>query len=589
MNLHAVYHLLGQVLLLLALFLLVPACVALFYAEHGAWSACLRSSAISGAMGMGLVHLMTRQVGEYSEYRPQKRSLGTRRNLFLLSFSLGCALVIGFLPWGSRDDILSLASSLPTLGSVSADHLLLGGQIAVILFALMVLVHQLRHDRKRAELNQKEFYRREGLAVVGLSWLVAGIIGALPFLFSGAIPQVVDAFFESVSGFTTTGSTILSAEGIDGLAKSISFWRSFTHWLGGIGIVLVFVVLFPAGGRSLFRSEVPGVSREAVHERVRDSGVGLMRIYVGLTIVQVALYMLADLPLYEALVHAFGTLATGGFSSHSESMAYFNSPLVEGITIAFMFAAGINFAIYDTVLRSGPKRGWRMAIKSSEVRVYAGVMAGSTLVIAAVLWFWGGSNGVAGSELPDYTRLTAALRDSSFVVSSVQTSTGYGTADFDQWPHFARMMLMGLAFIGACAGSTGGGLKVVRFMILAKASLRSFQQFARPRAKLLVRMNGEPLDEDMVSGIVGYFGMWFLIFGSATLCLTAMDIDPLTATTGVLATLNNIGPGLDMVGPTQSFGWMPDLGKLLCCVLMLIGRLEFYAIVVLFLPRFWRI
>jgi trk system potassium uptake protein TrkH len=171
----------------------------------------------------------------------------------------------------------------------------------------------------------------------------------------------------------------------------------------------------------------------------------------------------------------------------------------------------------------------------------------------------------------------------------VQTSTGYGTADFDQWPHFARMLLMGLAFIGACAGSTGGGLKVVRFMILAKASLRSFQQFARPRAKLLVRMNGEPLGEEMVSGIVGYFGMWFLIFGSATLCLTAMDIDPLTAMTGVLATLNNIGPGLDMLGPTQSFGWMPDLGKLLCCVLMLIGRLEFYAIVVLFLPRFWRI
>ncbi|MFT6364546.1 MAG: Trk-type K+ transport system membrane component, partial [Planctomycetota bacterium] len=426
MNLHAVYHLLGQVLLLLALFLLVPACVALFYAEHGAWSACLRSSAISGAMGMGLVHLITRRIGEKSEHGPQRRSLGTRRNLLLLSFSTGCALLIGFLPWGSNTDILNFAGTIPSLGGLSPDYILLGGQIAVILFALLVLVHQLRHDRKRAELNQKEFYRREGLAVVGLSWLVAGIIGAFPFLFSGAIPGVVDAFFESVSGFTTTGSTILSAEGIDGLAKSISFWRSFTHWLGGIGIVLVFVVLFPAGGRSLFRSEVPGVSREAVHQRVRDSGVGLMRIYVGLTIVQVALYMLADLPLYEALVHAFGTLATGGFSSHSESMAYFQSPMVEGITIAFMFAAGINFAIYDTVLRSGPKRGWRMATQSSEVRVYAGVMGGSILVIAAVLWFWGGSNGVVGSELPDYTRVTSALRDSSFVVTSVQTSTGYG-------------------------------------------------------------------------------------------------------------------------------------------------------------------
>jgi trk system potassium uptake protein len=317
--------------------------------------------------------------------------------------------------------------------------------------------------------------------------------------------------------------------------------------------------------------------------------MGLMRVYVGLTLLQVVLYMFANLSLYEALVHAFGTLATGGFSSHSESMAYFRSPLVEGITVAFMFAAGINFAIYDTVLRSGPKRGWRMMVQSSEVRLYAGAMAGSILVIAVVLWFWGGSNGASGSDLADYTRFSSAFRDSAFVVSSVQTSTGFGTADFDQWPHFARTLLMGLAFMGACAGSTGGGLKVVRFMILAKSSLRSFQQFARPRAKLLVRMNGEPLHEDLVSSIVGYFGMWVLVFGAATLCLTAMDIDPLTASTGVLATLNNIGPGLNLVGPTQSFGWMPDLGKILCSVLMLIGRLEFYAIVVLFLPRFWRI
>jgi trk system potassium uptake protein TrkH len=506
-----------------------------------------------------------------------------------VAFSISCAVTIGWLPWGTEADILKLAESLPALGDFSPMQVLLGGQIAVLAFALAVLVHQVRHDRQRRELGQKEFYRREGLAVVGLSWLVAGIIGSFPFLFSGAIPDVVDAFFESISGFTTTGSTILSADGIDNMAMSIMFWRAFTHWLGGIGIVLVFVVLFPAGGRSLFRSEVPGVSREAVQQRVRDSGMGLMRVYVGLTLLQVVLYMAADLSLYEALVHAFGTLATGGFSSHSTSIAYFNSPLVEGITIAFMFAAGINFAIYDSTLRLGPKRGWRMLTKSSEIRLYAGAMGGAIVVITAVLWFWGGSNGDVASDLPDYTRLSSALRDSSFVVASVQTSTGYGTADFDQWPHFARMLLMGLAFMGACAGSTGGGLKVVRFMILAKSSLRSFQQFARPRAKLLVRMNGEPIDEEMVSSIVGYFGMWFLIFGAATLALAAMGIDPLTASTGVLATLNNIGPGLDMLGPTQSFGWMPDLGKLLCCVLMLIGRLEFYAIVVLFLPRFWRI
>ena len=481
------------------------------------------------------------------------------------------------------------------LGMLAADRptALLALEALVLVLALAVLVHQLRHDRGREELGQKEFYRREGLAVVGLSWTVAGLIGSLPFLFSGAIPGFVDAFFESVSGFTTTGSTILSPEGIDGMSRAIAFWRSFTHWLGGIGIVLVFVVLFPAGGRSLFRSEVPGVSREAVRQRVRDSGMGLMRVYVGLTAVQIVLYLVAGLDLYDASVHAFGTLATGGFSTHSASMAHFDSVPVEAITIVFMFLAGINFAVYDTTLRLGPKRGWAMAWRSSEARLYTGVIVGSALLIGLVLWFWGGSNGVTagapGSELPDYSSLGQSMRDASFVVVSVQTSTGYGTADYDLWPQFCRVLLMGLAFVGACAGSTGGGLKMVRFMVLAKASLRSFASFARPRAKLFVRMNGQPLDEGLVSSIIGYFGMWFLIAGTATLCMSAMDIEPVTAATSVLATLNNIGPGLAMVGPTESFGWMPDLGKLLCSVLMLIGRLEFYAVVVLFLPRFWRI
>ncbi|MDF1798034.1 MAG: TrkH family potassium uptake protein [Planctomycetota bacterium] len=588
MNLHAVLHLLGKVLLLLAVFLLVPAGVALVWAEHESWAACLRSSLVAGVLGIGLVHLVSRQDLDQTSGRiPGVLALARNRRILAVTGVL--ALFLLLVPWAVSDAVRRLVSLLPELGSLTPEGLLVVLEALVLLLLGAGLVHQLRHDRRRDELGQKEFYRREGLAVVGLAWTVAGLIGALPFLFSGAIPGFIDAFFESVSGFTTTGSTILSAEGIDGLSRSIAFWRSFTHWLGGIGIVLVFVVLFPAGGRSLFRSEVPGVSREAVRQRVRDSGMGLLRVYISLTVLQIVLYMVVGLDLYESAVHAFGTLATGGFSTHSESMAYFRSPMVEGVTIVFMFLAGINFAVYDTTLRLGPKQGWAMAWRSSEVRLYTGVIVGSAAVIALVLWFWGGSNGAVGSELPDYSRLSTAVRDSSFVVVSVQTSTGFGTADFDQWPEFTRMLLMGLAFIGACAGSTGGGLKVVRFMVLAKASLRSFQVFARPRAKLFVRMNGQPLDEELVSGIIGYFGMWCLIAGAATLALAAMNIDPVTATTSVLATLNNIGPGLSMVGPTESFGWMPDLGKLLCSILMVIGRLEFYAVVVLFLPRFWRI
>lgn len=585
MNHHAVLHLLGQVFLLLAIFLLVPSGVALGYGEHHAFTACVRSALIAGFLGYGLVHLKSQGKG----IERRRASLGTRANLTRLGGSALAVLFLFFSPLGDGEDLVQLAHHVSWLSNLHIDHSILALEFGLLAGGAAFFLREIRHDYKRGELGQKEFYRREGLAVVGLSWLVAGLIGALPFVFSDARLSLTDAFFEAVSGFTTTGSTILSGEAIDALDRSITFWRSFTHWLGGIGIVLVFVVLFPSGGRSLFRSEVPGVSREAVRSRVRDSAMGLMRAYVFLTGLQVVCYMLAGLGLFEALVHSFGTLATGGFSSHSESMAYFRSPAVEAITTLFMFLAGINFAVYDSALRNGFKRGFSLAWRSSEVRLYTGIILGAVTVITLVLWFWGGSNGHAGSALPDYSRISSALRDSSFVVVSVQTSTGYGTADFDQWPEFVRVLLMGLAFVGACAGSTGGGLKVVRFMVLAKASLRSFQLFARPRARFFVRMNGQPLEEEMVSGIVGYFGMWFLVAGAATLALAAMNIEPVTAATSVLATLNNIGPGLNMVGPTQSFGWMPEAGKLLCSVLMILGRLEFYAVVVLFLPRFWRI
>ncbi|MFT5284508.1 MAG: trk system potassium uptake protein TrkH [Planctomycetota bacterium] len=432
-----------------------------------------------------------------------------------------------------------------------------------------------------------DFFRREGLAVVGLSWFVSGMVGALPFLIGGAIESPVDAFFESVSGFTTTGSTILTGPQIDGLGMSFAFWRSFTHWLGGIGIVLVFVVLFPTGGRSLFRSEVPGIAREAVQSRVRDAALGLVRVYVILTGLEVVALNLAGLSLFEAFLHAFGTIATGGFSNHATSVAHFNSWVVEAIIVFFMLLAGINFGLY-AMTGSGWRNALRAAKESSELRLYLSGILGSTLVIAGVLWFWGGSNGDGNVDLPNYSSLGLALRDSVFAVVSMVTSTGYATADFDRWPEVCRAMLMVLALIGACAGSTGGGVKVVRFMILAKAALLGVNRFARPRAIHSVRVDGQSLESSMVSAITGYFGLWVLVFSLGTLALTAMDIEILTAGTAVLATLNNIGPGLDMVGPTASFTDMPDLVKLLLSGFMILGRLEFYAVVVLFVPRFWR-
>ena len=216
------------------------------------------------------------------------------------------------------------------------------------------------------------------------------------------------------------------------------------------------------------------------------------------------------------------------------------------------------------------------------------MIVGSTLVLTLVLWFWGGSNGAAGSDLPDYGRASLAVRDASFCVVSLQTSTGYGTADFDRWPEFARMLLMFLAVVGATAGSTGGGLKVIRFLILAKASLRGFRNFARPRAIHNVRVGPHTLEESTVAAVTGYCGMWALVFAAGTLALASMDIEPTTAATSVLATLNNIGPGLDAVGPSRNFAFMPDPAKVLLSLFMILGRLEFYAVVVLFTPRFWR-
>lgn len=442
-----------------------------------------------------------------------------------------------------------------------------------------------------------DYFRREGLAAVGLSWLLASVAGALPFLLSGAFHSPTDAFFESASGITTTGSTILTGEQIDALPMGIAFWRAFLHWLGGIGIVLVFVVMFPAGGRSLFRSEVPGVTREAVQQRVRDSALGLVRIYVGLTLAEVALLWVLGLPLYEAFTHSFATLATGGFSTHSSSVLFFGSWKVELVLIVFMFAAGINFAVYDIFLRQGLRGAWRQARRSSEIRAYAGIVVGSTLVIATVLWFWGGSNGDPESSLPNYSHILQSLRDSFFAVVSMQTSTGFGTADFDQWPNFCRMLLMLLAVCGACAGSTGGGIKVIRFLILAKAAVLGLREFARPRAIHSVRIDGRAVNESMVGMVMAYCGLWFLVFTIGTLILTAMDLRPapgmedrvlVTAATAVIATLNNIGPGLDAVGPWQNFAFMPDGAKLLLSFFMLLGRLEFYALAVLFVPRFWR-
>jgi len=469
---------------------------------------------------------------------------------------------------------------------------LVSAGISAVLGLLMVRLN--RGSTLTAD-GHPNYFRREGLAVVGLVWLVASIIGGLPFLLSRVLTSPVDALFEAASGFTTTGSTIMSGECIDGMPKAIAFWRSFTHWLGGFGIVMVFVVLFPTGGRSLFRSEIPGIAREAGHHRVRDSALGLLRIYVGLSVIQfVILWAIMD-SWFDAIIHTFGTLATGGFSNYSSSVAHFDSFAVELVIVIFMLLAGINFAIYDITLRKGPRAGWRGIVTSLEAKTFLGIVLASTIVIGFVLWMWGGSAGMSAEELPvalegipDYRHLGLAMRDSLFQVVCLQTSTGYGTADFDRWPEVCRMLLMMLCVIGACAGSTGGGIKVVRILIVAKAAMVGVSRFVRPRAIHSIRIDGQTLDPAVASSVTGYFALWILVFLFGTTVMSFFGYDPVTSSTAVLATLNNIGPGLEIVGPTQNFGGMPDALKLLLSLFMILGRLEFYAVVALFVPGFWK-
>lgn len=501
-------------------------------------------------------------------------------NLSAVGYMLGVILLLlaGFL-------LLPAAMALLTSEPAELWAFLLSAGIAAALGLSLAVWN--RGTAVTSE-GKPDYFRREGLAVSGLAWVVAGMVGALPYLFAGILTALPDAFFESVSGFTTTGSTVMSAEGIDGMPYSIAFWRSFTQWLGGFGIVMVFVVLFPTGGRSLFRTEVPGVTREATTQRVRDSALGLMRIYLGLTALNFVLLLWAGLGPFDALIHTLSTIPTGGFSNHSESVAYFLSWKVELILVFFMVAAGVHFSVYDLWLRLGPRKAWERLRRSSEIQLYLGTVLGVTLVMALILWLWGGGQGAPGDDLPDYRHFPLALRDSLFQVASLQTSSGYTTADFQRWPEVCHVLILGLAVIGGCAGSTAGGLKVVRFLIIARAASIGVRRFMRPRAVLNVRVGDETLEEGVVASVTGYFCLWALVLLGGIMVVAAFGYDLETSAAAVVATLNNIGPGLGKVGPTLNFGDLPGVLKVMLATFMILGRLEFYAVVVLLVPSFWR-
>lgn len=414
--------------------------------------------------------------------------------------------------------------------------------------------------------------RREALVVVAVSWVLIGVFGALPYLFTGALPAFPDAFFETVAGFTTTGSTVLT--NIEGLSYGMHWWRTLTHWLGGMGIVVLFIAIFPqlgVGAKHLFKSEVPGPITEGLKPKIKETASALWKIYVGLTLAEAVLLYAAGLSPFDAVTHSFSTLATGGFSTRNASVAAFDSVAVDLIVTVFMFLAGINFGLYFAALRGR----WRALVRDPELHVYAALVALATLAIAVNI-------------LSVHPNFGQALRYSVFQVVAVITTTGFGTDNFDAWPPFSKLLLVLLMFVGGMAGSTAGGMKVSRVMVLAKAAAIEVYRTFRPSVVKTVKLGRSTMPDPIVRSIFGFFVLFMAVFAAASLYLAALGLDVLTATTAVIATLGNIGPGLARVGSVENFAFIPASGKLVLSFCMILGRLELYTVLVLFLPAFWK-
>jgi len=424
--------------------------------------------------------------------------------------------------------------------------------------------------RAKARLS-KDLGLREGFLIVTFGWLLAGVFGALPFVFSGAVDTFVDGFFEAVSGFTTTGATVI--DNVEALPHGLLFWRSFTHWLGGMGIIVLFLALLPgigAGGFQMFRAEVPGPSASKLSSKVTHTAKILWYIYLGLTVLQTILLVLSGLNLFEALTHTFGTVATGGFSTKALSVGAFKNPAAEIIILIFMALSGVNFSLYYYLL----KRQWDKVYNDEELKFYFGVIIAATLLIA-----WNIRGLVPAKDL---------LRTSAFQVVSIITTTGYATTNFDAWPTFSKMILLLLMFFGGCAGSTGGALKQIRMLILSKYCSRELVHTLHPKAVVQIKVNGKTVPDDVLRKILAFCLVYIGLFVFGSLFLAMLGQDMITSVSAVAATLGNIGPGLGRVGPELTFSQIPQIGKVVLSILMLMGRLEIFTVILCFIPSFWQ-
>ena len=419
----------------------------------------------------------------------------------------------------------------------------------------------------------KTIYAREGFAIVSLSWIFMSVFGALPFVISGAIPSFVDALFETVSGFTTTGASILS--NIEALPKSLLFWRSFTHWIGGMGVIVFVLAILPKKemqSMHILRAEVPGptvgklVSKATVTARI------LYIIYTVLTIAEIISLLCCKIPLFDSVTTAFATAGTGGFSVKNTSIAAYDNIGAEIVISLFMLLFGINFNLFYLFL----VKQFRRVFKSEELWSYLGVIAISILLISFNVY-------------PLVENFGTALRQAGFQVISIITTTGFVTADFAQWPMFSQMILFVLMFIGACAGSTGGGLKVGRMIIIVKAVWRELRRAINPKRVKAIKLDGAVIEKDVVLTTSAYFIIYMFIIGISSLLISIDNFDFTTTITAVVTCINNVGPGFAAVGPTENFADFSNFSKIILSANMLIGRLEIFPIMILFMSSTWKI
>ena len=464
-------------------------------------------------------------------------------------------------------EALAMAPSL-------AISLLYGDGDALALLSSMALLAALGFPAWRfAHPREQNLRAREGFLVVALSWVLLSAFGALPFVISGLIPNYIDAFFEAVSGFTTTGATLMG--NFDGLPRGVMFWRSFTHWIGGMGVLVLTLALLPQmTGRSshLVRAESPGPSLSKIVPKMGDTAKILYLIYGALTMIELAALIIAGMSPYDAAIHAMGTAGTGGFSNYGSSVGAFDSAVIDAIITFFMVLFGINFALFYRVLVGG----WRDALRSEELHWYLALFAGSTLFVSLMI-------------LPQYGTFLNALRYGSFQVATIMSTTGYATADFNLWPQAVKALIVVLMFIGSCAGSTAGGIKVVRVGILCKLGCREVRRTFQPRKVQVVRFEGKGVEENRLTQVSAFFFVYVLLVLAGMFLVSLEGLYDLeTNCTAVLTCISNVGPGLGHVGPVENFSGYGPFAKVVLSLLMLAGRLELFPILVLFHPSAWR-